>query len=252
VLEATVPFKCSRNANSLSAGHAEAKRSCSSGATALGERFSPPSGRRKDRDVDGDLAESISALKEAFNRRGLPSQFGRADPDLVRRLKDKLRIPRRVRDFLLEADPLDVETRTPSERLRLLPAASFVREQAGFALTDAGELRDSPTPQGWRPTWVIVGHSAFVGDPYFLDVSSPDAEGDCPVYTAMSGTDIWKPRLCASGFALFLRILALGMEVAEGFADDDLDVDDEQVFRDTLGPRIRQYDPAALKAGHWT
>jgi hypothetical protein len=68
----------------------------------------------------------------------------------------------------------------------------------------------------------------------------------------MSGTDLWKPRLCASSFALFVRILALGMEVAEGFAEDDLDMDDEQVFRDALGPKIRQYDPAALKAGHWT
>jgi hypothetical protein len=100
---------------------------------------------------------------------------------------------------------------------------------------------------------VIVAHSALLGDPYFLDTASPDAEGDCPVYTAMSGTDTWKPRLAATSFALFVRILALGMEVAEGFADeDDLDVDDEQVFRDTLGPRLREYDPAALKAGHWT
>ena len=71
--------------------------------------------------MDGDLAESISALKEAFNRRGLPSQFGRADPGLVQRLREKLRVPRRFRDFLLEAEPLDVETRTPSERLRLIP-----------------------------------------------------------------------------------------------------------------------------------
>jgi hypothetical protein len=29
-------------------------------------------------------------------------------------------------------------------------------------------------------------------------------------------------------------------------------MDDEQVFREALGPRIRQYDPAAAKAGHWT
>jgi hypothetical protein len=42
------------------------------------------------------------------------------------------------------------------------------------------------------------------------------------------------------------------MEVAEGFADDDIDMDDEEVFREALGPKIRLYDPAALKAGHWT
>jgi hypothetical protein len=47
-------------------------------------------------------------------------------------------------------------------------------------------------------------------------------------------------------------VLALGMEVAEGFAADDIDPDDEQTFRDALGPRLREYDPAALKAGHWT
>ena len=57
---------------------------------------------------------------------------------------------------------------------------------------------------------------------------------------------------CASSFALFLRILAIGMEVAKGFGEDDLDMDDETVFREALGPKMRQYDPAAVKAGHWT
>jgi hypothetical protein len=80
----------------------------------------------------------------------------------------------------------------------------------------------------------------------------PDPEGDCPVYTAMSGTEIWKARFCASGFATFLRILAIGMEVAREFPDNSTDVDDEQVFREALGPRIREHDPAAAKAGHWT
>ena len=56
----------------------------------------------------------------------------------------------------------------------------------------------------------------------------------------------------ASSFAMFLRILAISMEVAKGFPERDVDMDDEQVFRESLGPRIREYDPAALKAGHWT
>jgi hypothetical protein len=68
----------------------------------------------------------------------------------------------------------------------------------------------------------------------------------------MSGTDSWKPRLCASSFAMFIRILAVGMAVAEGFAEDNFDMDDEEVFREALGPKIREHDPAALKAGHWT
>lgn len=201
--------------------------------------------------MDSDLAEAISAFKAIVERRKIPAKFGRASEELVTGLKTKLRIPRRYRDFLLESDPLDVESRTPSERVRLLPASELAKEQIGFALDDNGELRQSPSPQGWRASWVIIGHSALLGDPYFLDTGSPDAEGDCLVYTAMSGTDVWKPRLCASSFALFLRILALGMEVARGFAEDP-DPDDEQTFRDAFGPRLREYDPAALKAGHWT
>jgi hypothetical protein len=202
--------------------------------------------------LDSDLAESISALKEAFARRSIPAEFGKCDATLVADLRAKLKIPRRFRDFLTAADPLNVETQTPSERVRLLPAREIQGEQVGFALDEEGRLRQGTGPTGWRPSWVVIAHSSLLGDPYFLDTSSPDAEGDCPVYTAMSGTDVWKPRLCASSFALFLRVLAIGMEVAEGFAVDDVDMDDEQVFREALGPRIREYDPAALKGGHWT
>ena len=136
--------------------------------------------------------------------------------------------------------------------MRLIAADRLLEEQKGFALDDAGEARSAPSASGWRSSWIVIGHSALLGDPYFLDISSPDAEGDCSVFTAMSGTDVWKPRLCATSFALFLRILAIGMEVARGFGDGDLDMDDEQVFRESLGPKIREYDPAAVKAGHWT
>jgi len=122
--------------------------------------------------------------------------------------------------FLLASDPTDVETRTPAERVRLLSADQLLEEQKGFALTEAGDLIEQPQAGGWRPTWVIIAHSGLLGDPYFLDIGSPDPEGDCPVFTAMSGTDTWQPRLCASSFAMFLRILAVSMEVAEGFSTD--------------------------------
>jgi len=202
--------------------------------------------------LDSDLAESIAALKSAFEERGVPARFGKADPGLVESLRSTLRIPRRYREFLAACNPIDVETRTPAERVRLVPAERLLEEQRGFAQNEDGTLRTAPAPNGWRPTWIIIAHSTLLGDPYFLDVGSPDAEGDCPVYTAMSGTDLWKPRLCASSFAMFLRILAIGMEVAKGFPEEHIDMDDEQVFRESLGPRIREYDPAALKAGHWT
>lgn len=184
----------------------------------------------------------------------MPAQYGKAEAAAVEGLRTRLRIPRRFREFLLASDPLDLETATPAERVRLVPAAKLFDEQRGFAVQEDGQPRaqGQTGPNGWRSTWVIIGHSTLLGDPYFLDTATADAEGDCQVFTAMTGTDTWKPRLCASSFAMFLRILAIGMEVAAGFPDRDLDVDDEQVFREALGPRIREYDPAALKAGHWT
>ena len=184
----------------------------------------------------------------------MPAQYGKAEPAVVEALRSKLRIPRRFREFLLASDPVDLETVTPAERVRLIPAARQLADPHGFALHDAGQPRPQGQtgPNGWRSNWIILGHSALLGDPYFLDTATADAEGDCHVYTAMNGTETWKPRLCASSFAMFLRILAIGMEVAKNFPERDLDVDDEQVFREALVPRIREYDPAAVKAGHWT
>jgi hypothetical protein len=198
--------------------------------------------------VDSDLADAVEGLKAILARRKLDGTFGKAPPELVDSLKKQLRVPSRYRAFLLAANPVHVETVTPVERIRLIPADELVKAQTVVTTpTDGATL-----PLDWKPAWVIVGESSLLGDPYFLDTSKPDAEGDCPVYTAMSGTDTWQPKLCASTFALFLRILAVGMDVAKGFAIDDYDVDNEQVFREALGPKIREYDPAAVKAGHWT
>lgn len=202
--------------------------------------------------MDSDLADGISALKASFEHLGTPADFSPADPTLLEAVASKLALPRRYVDFLAAADPVAVETTTPSERVRLIPIRELLIEQVGFCLNDAQELISHPTDAGWRPSWVIVGISGILGDPYFIDVANVDAEGDCPVYTAMSGTEKWEPRLCASGFATFLRILSVTMEVARGFDLEDFDVDNEQVFREAIGPKIRLHDPAALKSGHWT
>ncbi|MBM4362878.1 MAG: SMI1/KNR4 family protein, partial [Deltaproteobacteria bacterium] len=134
--------------------------------------------------MDSDLAESVAALKSSFEASGRALSLGRADAALVRSLQQKLRIPRRYREFLLACDPLRVETITPTERVRLVPAGELIREQAGFSIDETGEPITAPTPAGWRPSWVVVAHSSLLGDPYFLDTSRPDAEGDCPVFTA--------------------------------------------------------------------
>jgi hypothetical protein len=195
--------------------------------------------------VDSDLAESVTALKDIFSRRGIPVAFGKAEPAVVEAVRKSLRVPARFRAFLQEADPVDVETVTPVERVRLFPAQRLSGEQNVDGTKDL--------PAAWRKSWIIVGRSALLGDPYFLDVAKLDAEGDCPVYSCMMGTESLKPELCASSFQQFLRILATAMEVATGFGESAvLDDDDEAIFREALGPKIKTIDSAALRAGHWT
>lgn len=194
--------------------------------------------------MDSDLAESVAALKDIFSRRGLKATFGKADPAVVEELRKALRIPSRFRSFLQAANPVDVETTTPVERVRLFPAARLVAEQT--------KPDGTTLPASWRKSWIIVARSALLGDPYFLDVSKLDAEGDCPVYSSMMGTDSIKPVLCASSLQQFLRILATSMEVATGFGNGVLDDDDEAIFREALSPKIKTIDSAALRAGHWT
>jgi hypothetical protein len=197
--------------------------------------------------VDSDLAEAVATLKDIFARRGIPVSFGKADSALVEELRKTLRVPARYRAFLQAADPVDVETVTPVERVRLFPAHRLVTEQSGQSPTDGGTQH-----AGWRKSWIVIGRSSLLGDPYFLDISKLDAEGDCPVYTSMVGTDTLKPQLCASSFQQFLRILATAMEVATGFGETGLDDDDEAIFREALAPKIKTLDAAALRAGHWT
>lgn len=196
--------------------------------------------------MDSDLAESVQALKDIFARRKLECSFGKTPAPAVEDLKKKLRIPPRYRAFLLGANPVRVETATPVEKVRLIPSEELEQAQAATKAGESGAASD------WKSTWVVVGESALLGDPYFLDVSKPDPEGDCPVYTAMSGQDKWVPTLAASSFAQFLRILATGMEIATGFGEAIMDDEDEESFRDAMKPKVKVIDGAALRAGHWT
>jgi len=198
--------------------------------------------------VDSDLADAVEGLKAVFGKRKIPCTFGKAPPGLVDELRKQLRVPARYRSFLLAANPEKVETVTPVERIRLIPAQELGK---GQQLVQAPGQNGAP-PLDWKPSWVVVGESSLLGDPYFLDVSKPDPEGDCPVYTAMSGQERWTPTLAASSFAQFLRILSTAMEIAAGFGDAIMDDEDEDAFREALGPKIKTIDAAALRAGHWT
>jgi len=198
--------------------------------------------------VDSDLADAVEGLKAAFQRRKIECTFGKADKALIEDLKKQLRVPSRYRNFLAAANPVKVETVTPVERVRLIPAEELVKAQT--AVTSPAE--GGTPPADWKSSWVVIAESSLLGDPYFLDVSKPDPEGDCPVYTAMSGQDRWAPTLAASSFAQFLRIISTAMEIAAGFGDAIMDDEDEDSFREALGPKVKVIDAAALRAGHWT
>jgi len=197
--------------------------------------------------VDSDLADAVESLKAVFQRRKIECAFGKADKALVEDLKKQLRVPSRFRNFLLAANPTKVETVTPVERVRLMPAEELVKAQTAVTAPTEGTV-----PLDWKPAWVVIAESSLLGDPYFLDTSKPDPEGDCPVYTAMAGQERWAPTLAASSFAQFLRILSTAMEIAAGFGDAIMDDEDEDSFRESLGPKVKVIDAAALRAGHWT
>jgi hypothetical protein len=198
--------------------------------------------------VDSDLAEAVEGLKAIFKRRKIEAEFGKAPPELVDSLKKQLRVPARYRSFLLAADPKKVETSTPVERIRLIPADELVSFQSQVTSSADGKK----PPLDWKGSWVVIGESSLLGDPYFLDVAKLDPEGDCPVYTAMSGQERWVPTLVASSFAQFLRIVSTAMEIAAGFGDAIMDDEDEDAFREALGPKLKVIDAAAMRAGHWT
>ncbi len=197
--------------------------------------------------MDSDLADAVEGLRAVFAQRKLAVTFGKAPVERVEALKKQLHIPSRFRAFLLGADPVNVETVTPVERIRLIPSEELVKAQAAVIAPTEGT-----TSLDWKAAWVVVGESSLLGDPYFLDTSKPDPEGDCPVYTAMSGQERWVPTLAASSFAQFLRILSTAMEIAQGFGDAIMDDEDEDSFREALGPKVKVIDTAALRAGHWT
>ncbi len=197
--------------------------------------------------VDSDLADAVDGLRTIFEKRKIPASFGKAPAELVETLKKQLKIPPRFRSFLLGADPVNVESMTPVERIRLIPAEELTRAQALVQTGGGGK-----SPSDWKASWVVIGESALLGDPYFLDVSKADPEGDSPVYTAMSGQDRWVPTLAASSFAQFLRIMATAMETASGFGDTIMDDEDEETFREAMRPKVKVIDAAALRAGHWT
>jgi hypothetical protein len=204
-------------------------------------------------EMDSDLRDAVAALRAVFERRKLAATWGAAPAERVADLKTKLRLPARYRAFLTAADPDDVETVTPVERVRLLSSEKIVEGQVGYAVGEDGTSLVTGKEGDWKKSWVVIATSSLFGDPYFLDVSKLDAEGDAPVYTGQkTERGNWKTTLAASSFASFIHILAIGMDLAAGFGEAVFDEQDDDAFREALEPKIKSFDPAAARAKHWS
>jgi hypothetical protein len=112
--------------------------------------------------VDSDLAEAVEALKAIFAKRKLPCSFSKAPQALVDELRKQLRVVSRYRSFLLAANPEKVETVTPVERIRLIPAEELAKAQD--LVKTPGESGSAPAD--WKASWVVIGESSLLGDPY--------------------------------------------------------------------------------------
>ena len=135
----------------------------------------------------------------------------------------------------------------------MFSSAKLREGQVGYAVGEDGASLVTGKEGDWKKSWVVIGVSTLFGDPYFLDVSKLDAEGDCPVYAGQKterGT--WKFTLAASSFASFVNILALQMDIASGFGEAVFDQHDDDAFREALEPKIKSLDPAAARAKHWS
>ncbi len=203
--------------------------------------------------MDSDLRDAVGALRAVFERRKLGANWGTSTAEAVEALKKEFRVPARYRAFLLAADPVEVETVTPVERVKFLSIDKIREGQVGFAVAEDGTSLVTGKDGDWKKSWVVIAISSHFGDPYFLDVSKLDAEGDCPVYAGQKterGT--WKTKLAASSFASFIQICALGMELATGFGEAVFDEADDGAFREAFEPKIKAFDPAAARAKHWS
>jgi len=136
----------------------------------------------------------------------------------------------------------------PFQELIIYAAPELDRAQVGFRGPRLGD--DAfVAPHGWRRSWVVIAYDS--GDPYFLDTTKIQPNGDTPVWTAMHGTGTWEPILAASSLAQFLQILRVWVRIVVSHHDKqnpDEPLDDAHLRR--LTNEINQIDSAATD--HWT
>lgn len=75
--------------------------------------------------------------------------------------------------------------------------------QLGFSVDSDGNSLVSDTPGQWQPQWRVIALDTEMGDPYFVDVESPDLA----VFTAFFTGQHWEVNSVSQSFRDFLRCL---------------------------------------------
>ncbi|WP_445613698.1 hypothetical protein [Geobacillus sp. YF-1] len=71
--------------------------------------------------------------------------------------------------------------------------------QIGYSIDLRGNSLTGENKGDWKGAWLVIGHDLEVGDPIFVDLSSPNY----PVFTAKHGLGYWEAVLLSESLFLF-------------------------------------------------
>lgn len=96
--------------------------------------------------------------------------------------------------------------------MRLFEPDQLAAAQIGYSITSNGQSLIDRRQGSWQPSWLVIGFDTLVGDPIFIDTSSPLL----PVFTAMHGGGPWKPMLISPSLEHFFRIYKEFSRISKG------------------------------------
>src|SRR2546425_11908202 len=85
----------------------------------------------------------------------------------------------------------------------LFPVAALEEAQLGYSVGNAGEILAGENEGDWKSNWLVIGMEDLIGDPIFVDLNNQEL----PVFTAAHGEGAWNPKLIASSFEVFIKVM---------------------------------------------
>ena len=88
--------------------------------------------------------------------------------------------------------------------IQLFPISALEAAQAGYAVGPQGQSLCGEAEGQWKSTWTVIGIETSLGDPIFVDSTSPES----PVFSAQHGEGAWSPIPIATSLGTLAKILA--------------------------------------------